>query len=109
MVVTGALAAGDQVESIANLAAREKVNPMTVSKAYSALVDQGVLERRRGIGLFVAPVPAAKAAAARRELLDASLQDVAALVVQLGVPAADAAAQLVNHIARLRQRGDNHE
>ncbi len=64
MVVTGELAAGDQIERVANLAAREKVNPMTVSKAYSALVDQGVLERRRGIGLLVAPVPAAKAAAA---------------------------------------------
>jgi GntR family transcriptional regulator len=109
MVVTGELATGSQVESVANLAVRTRVNPMTISKAYSVLVDQGVLERRRGIGLFVAPVPAARAATARRDLLDASLRDVAALVVQLDVSAADAADQLASHIARLRPRGDNHE
>jgi GntR family transcriptional regulator len=109
MIVTGQLEPGEQVESVASFAARAKVNPMTISKAYSALVDQGVLERRRGVGLFVASVPAAKAAAARRQLLDQSLRDVAALVVQLGVPAAEATGLLENHIARLRLQGDDHE
>lgn len=109
LVVTGQLAPGAQVESVANLAAREKVNPMTISKAYSALVDQGVLERRRGVGLFVAPVPKEQADAERRRLLDDALGEVAALVVQLGVAPADAATQLSAHIARLRTRGDNHE
>jgi GntR family transcriptional regulator len=109
MVVTRQLVPGEQVESVANLAARAKVNPMTISKAYSALVDQGVLERRRGVGLFVAPVTVAEADAARRALLDASLRDVAALVVQLEVPATDASDLLVHHIARIRRRRDNHE
>jgi GntR family transcriptional regulator len=109
MIVTGELEPGAQVESVANLAARAKVNPMTISKAYSSLVEQGALERRRGVGLFVAPVPADVAAAARRQLLDESLRDVAELVVQLDVGAPEAADRLLDHINRLRARGGNHE
>jgi len=108
LVVTGQLAPGEQVESVASLAARTRVNPMTISKAYSALVDQGVLERRRGIGLFVQPLSRTEADTARRQILDDSLQETAALAVQLDVPATEAADRLRDHIARLTSPGDRH-
>ncbi len=109
MIVTGELAPGEQVESVANLAVRAKVNPMTISKAYSALVDTGALERRRGVGLFVAPVSADQAAAARRRLLEESIREAADLAVRLGVTAVDAANLLAHHIALRQSPGDDHE
>ncbi len=55
-IMTGGLKEGDQLETVRNLAARLKVNPMTISKAYSFLEAEGLVERKRGIGLFVAKV-----------------------------------------------------
>lgn len=110
MVMTGALAPGDQVEPVAALAARESVNPMTVSKAYSALVEAGVLERRRGIGLFVAPAVARRTRGDREELLDRELRSAAALLVQLGIDDAQAATRLRAHMRALRaEEGSDHD
>ena len=55
-VNTGQLVAGQQLESVASLSKRLKVNPMTISKAYGFLVEEGIVERRRGVGIFVAEV-----------------------------------------------------
>jgi len=48
------LAAGDTLPSVRDVALQLAVNPMTVSKAYGLLELEGVLERRRGIGMVVA-------------------------------------------------------
>ena len=110
MVMTGNLAPGDQMESVAHLAARVRVNPMTVSKAYSALVDGGVLERRRGVGLFVARAAYASTGDDRKELLDRELRGAAALLVQLGIDETEAARRLRDHMASFRnQEGNDHE
>lgn len=102
MVMTGSLAPGDQVEPVAALAAREGVNPMTVSKAYSALVEAGVLDRRRGIGLFVSAAVGRRTRDDRESLLDRELRSAAALLVQLGIDDAEAARRLRNHMRALR-------
>ena len=110
MVLTGSLAPGEQVEPVAGLAARVHVNPMTVSKAYSALVDAGVLERRRGVGLFVAEAVQRQTRDDRRELLDRELRSAAALLVQLGIDQDEAARRLRDHMrAFRRQEGIDHE
>lgn len=110
MVMTGNLAPGEQVESVASLAARVRVNPMTVSKAYSALVDGGVLERRRGVGLFVAEAVAATTGDDREDLLDRELRGAAALLVQLGIDEDEAARRLRDHMQAFRQEeGNDHE
>ncbi len=41
--------------SVRQVAAQEKINPITVSRAYQMLVDEGLLERRRGLGTYVTP------------------------------------------------------
>jgi GntR family transcriptional regulator len=56
-VAIGAMAAGDAVPSVRDMALRLRVNPATVAKAYQQLVEAGVLEVRRGEGTFVAARP----------------------------------------------------
>ena len=52
-VASGTLAAGDDLPSVRAVAQHYVVNPMTVSKAYSLLELQGLVERRRGIGMII--------------------------------------------------------
>ena len=55
LILDGALKAGDPVPSVRSVAAEYRVNPLTVLKAYEELVDDGLAEKRRGLGLFVLP------------------------------------------------------
>ena len=52
-ILSGALPEGDAVPSVRQVASEERINPLTVSKAYQTLVDEGLLEKRRGLGMFV--------------------------------------------------------
>lgn len=61
MVASGQLAAGSELPSIRDLAVRHAINPMTVSKVYSLLESEGVLERNRGKPMTVAARREAKA------------------------------------------------
>jgi GntR family transcriptional regulator len=45
---------GEALPSVRSIAADLSVNPLTVTRAYDALVDLGVVESRRGMGMFVA-------------------------------------------------------
>lgn len=54
LVAGGQLAPGDVLPSVRDIAQALAVNPMTVSKAYNMLETEGVLTRRRGIGMLVA-------------------------------------------------------
>ncbi|MFI4963747.1 MAG: GntR family transcriptional regulator [Caulobacterales bacterium] len=53
MILDGVLGEGDPLPSVRNVAADSRVNPLTVLKAYEKLVDEGLVEKRRGLGLFV--------------------------------------------------------
>ncbi|BBD79521.1 GntR family transcriptional regulator [Aerosticca soli] len=53
MILDGSLKEGDPLPSVRQVAAEMQINPLTVSKAYQALVDEGVVEKRRGLGMFV--------------------------------------------------------
>ena len=54
-IVDGSLAEEAQVPSTNELAAFHRINPATAAKGVNMLVDKGVLYKRRGIGMFVAP------------------------------------------------------
>jgi DNA-binding transcriptional regulator YhcF (GntR family) len=62
-IADGGLAEGDRVPSTNELAAFYRINPATAAKGVNVLIDDGVLEKRRGIGMFVA-------AGARERLLE---------------------------------------
>ncbi len=53
MILDGALKEGDPLPSVRNVAAEYRVNPLTVLKAYQELVDEELVEKRRGLGMFV--------------------------------------------------------
>ena len=53
MILEGSLGAGDALPSVRNVAAEYQLNPLTVLKGYQELVDEGLVEKRRGLGMFV--------------------------------------------------------
>jgi GntR family transcriptional regulator len=84
--MTGALDGGEQVPSVRDLAGQLNINPMTISKAYALLENAGILERRRGVGLFVAPVTGEKREHLATELVGELLERAAVAAVQLSIP-----------------------
>ena len=50
----GAIKPGEALPSVRQVAGELAINPLTVSKAYQSLADEGVVEKRRGMGIYVA-------------------------------------------------------
>src|SRR5882672_9490401 len=67
MILDRVLNEGDPLPSVRNVAAEYRVNPLTVLKAYQQLVDEELVEKRRGLGMFIN-------AGARKQLLEAERQ-----------------------------------
>jgi len=63
MILDGTLAEGEPLPSVRTVASEFQLNPITVSKSYQALVDEGLVEKRRGLGMFVCE-------GARRKLIE---------------------------------------
>ncbi|SJZ96435.1 GntR family transcriptional regulator [Novilysobacter spongiicola] len=102
LVAGGQLAPGDTLPSVRDVAAAHAINPMTVSKAYSQLEAEGVLERQRGKGMAVAPGAAAGPATGRRwQLIEPALDAVARQAQELELPPDEV-------LARLRSRMEEH-
>ena len=53
MILDGVLKEGDPLPSVRNVAAEYRVNPLTVLKGYQELVDEELVEKKRGLGMFV--------------------------------------------------------
>ena len=53
MILDGVLKEGDPLPSVRNVAAEYRVNPLTVLKGYQQLVDDRLVESRRGLGMFI--------------------------------------------------------
>jgi GntR family transcriptional regulator len=53
MILDGLLLEGDPLPSVRTVAAENRVNPLTVLKGYQQLVDEQLVEKRRGLGLFI--------------------------------------------------------
>ena len=53
MILDGVLKEGDPLPSVRNVAAEYRVNPLTVLKGYQQLVDEELVETRRGLGMFI--------------------------------------------------------
>jgi GntR family transcriptional regulator len=71
----GVLSEGDRVPSTNELAAYHRINPATAAKGINVLINDGLLEKRRGIGMFVAP-------GARARLLDERRKRFAARYIE---------------------------
>ena len=53
MILDGDLKEGDPLPSVRTVSSEHRVNPLTVLKGYQQLVDEGLVEARRGLGMFV--------------------------------------------------------
>jgi GntR family transcriptional regulator len=67
MMLDGILKAGDALPSVRQVAAEYQLNPITVSRAYQELVDDNLVEKRRGIGMYVTEGASEKLLASERE------------------------------------------
>ena len=83
-IMTGQLKEPDQLQTVRDLAARLNVNPMTISKAYSFLEAESLVERKRGIGLFVAKIKTDDRQRIKVRLLNTIIDKAAITAVQLG-------------------------
>ena len=101
-VRSGQWGAGEELPSVRAVALEHAINPMTVSKAYSLLEAEGLLERRRGMGMVVA-AQAADPEARRWLRLEPALTSLAQQVTELGLEADKAVARLA---AALRRRAE---
>ena len=53
MIIDDILSEGEALPSVRKVAADYQINPITASKAYAELVDEGIVEKRRGLGMFI--------------------------------------------------------
>ena len=90
LVATGALRAGGPVPSVRELARDLRVNPMTVSRAYQRLSEEGLLEARRGDGTFVASGAPQLPPAEKMRALESAAFRFASVAVTVGATVAEA-------------------
>lgn len=87
-IADGALAEGERVPSTNELAAYYRINPATAAKGISVLTGDGLLEKRRGIGMFVAAGARARLLAERRKrFAERYVEPLAAEASRLGIDA----------------------
>jgi GntR family transcriptional regulator len=67
MMLDGLLKPGDALPSVRQIAAEYQLNPITVSRAYQELVDDTLVEKRRGLGMYVTDGARDKLLATERE------------------------------------------
>jgi len=87
MILDGVLKEGDSLPSVRAVAAENRVNPLTVLKAYQQLVDEDVVEKRRGLGMYVRQrVREALLKAERRRFLETQWPEISRTIERLDLP-----------------------
>jgi GntR family transcriptional regulator len=86
MILDGVLKEGDALPSVRTVAADYRVNPLTVLKGYQQLTDEGLVETRRGLGMFVVSGARAQLLKGEREkFLEDEWPRVEATIERLGL------------------------
>ena len=86
MILDGTLAEGEPLPSVRTVASDFQLNPITVSKSYPALVEEGLVEKRRGLGMFVCDGARRKLIATERaKFLNEEWPAVLSRIEQLGL------------------------
>ena len=67
LILDGELAEGDALPSVRQISSEQRINPITVSKAFQIMVDEGLVEKRRGRGMYVITGARAKLASNEKE------------------------------------------
>jgi GntR family transcriptional regulator len=90
MILDGVIGDGDALPSVRSVAADYHVNPLTVLKGYQELVDEGLVEKRRGRGMFIKE-GASKALRKdeRKAFLEEQWPEIRATILRLGLDPAE--------------------
>ena len=90
MMLDGILKPGDALPSVRQVAAEYQLNPITVSRAYQELADEALVEKRRGLGMFVTDEASKKLLSSERErFLSEEWPAVAERIERLGLSIED--------------------
>ena len=90
MILEGVLKEGDPLPSVRNVAAEFRLNPLTVLKGYQQLVDEQLVEKRRGRGMFVnAGASAMLMKDERQRFLEGEWPKIHAIIARLGLNVKD--------------------
>jgi len=90
MILDGVLKEGDPLPSVRHVAAEYRVNPLTVLKGYQQLVEEGLIEARRGLGMFInAGARDLLLHSERRKFLGEEWPRIQAAIQRLGLTAED--------------------
>lgn len=94
-IVSGALAEDEQVMSTNQYAAFYRINPATAAKGFAQLVEEGVLYKKRGIGMFVSPDARELLRTGRRESFFAEVVDPMVREARaIGIPLKDVVSKI---------------
>ena len=95
MILEGVVKDGDALPSVRQVAAEYQLNPLTVLKGYQALVDEELVEKKRGRGMYVKEgANTALMADERRKFVEQQWPEVAATIKRLGLDPAELVADL---------------
>jgi GntR family transcriptional regulator len=98
MMLDGALKEGDPLPSVRQVAAELRVNPLTVLKGYQELANEDLIEKRRGLGMFVRPgAHQALLRDERERFLNEEWPRISATMQRLGLQPGDLLAAGANH------------
>ena len=109
LVASGALAPGEAVPSVRDLARDLQVNPATVVRAYQRLVEAGLFAVRRGEGTFVSEAPPSLPKPERARALAEGALRFASTAVTVGASPEDAARALETAFVRLAPRKEGEK
>lgn len=100
LIMDGTFKEGEPVPSVRQVSAESQINHLTVAKAYQELVDEGVLEMKRGRGMFVLPGARDTLRAQERDkFINAELPALMARMAHLGI-------SIEELITLIRKEGD---
>ena len=106
MILEGVLGDGDALPSVRNVAAEYRLNPLTVLKGYQELVDEGLVEKKRGRGMFVNDGARKQLLKdERRRFIDKEWPQVIATIERLGLDVAT----LLEQVEQTDDAGDENE
>jgi GntR family transcriptional regulator len=110
MMLEGVLNDGDALPSVRNVAAEYRLNPLTVLKGYQELVDEGLVEKKRGRGMFVTEGARKQLLKdERRRFIEKEWPLVAATIVRLGLSRDDFLKEVDVTAAKQKEKGKSHD
>ena len=103
MVASGQLISGSELPSVRELAVQHAVNPMTISKAYALLENEGILIRQRGKPMQVAVISKEDSKQQKQDLLTPAIENLLLVAKQLDLDVDELLLLIKKHVKNKRE------